>query len=171
MASATREKAAPPAATDDARLSSSLEDYLEAVLDLVTDQKVARVRDIARRLKVGMPSVTVALRALAARGLVNYDPYQFVTLTERGRRMGLAIGNRHRVLGEFFTDVLGLPADRAGANACRIEHAIDEDVLARLGELSDFLRQCPRVGAQWSKARGTARLAPKCRKCPDRPSN
>ncbi len=45
-------------------LSSSQEDYLEAVLGIVSRDKVARVRDIARRLKVGMPSVSVALRTL-----------------------------------------------------------------------------------------------------------
>ena len=87
------------------RLSPSLEDYLEAVLELVRSGKVARVRDIARRLKVGMPSVSIALRALAERGLVNYDPYELVTLTEHGQRLGREIDRRHHVLGKFFFGV------------------------------------------------------------------
>ena len=82
-----------------------------------------------------MPSVSVALRGLADRGLVNYDPYQVVTLTEQGQRLGRAIDHRHQVLGEFFTRVLGLDDAVAQANACRIEHAIDPAVLDRLQRL------------------------------------
>ncbi|MCL2701763.1 MAG: metal-dependent transcriptional regulator [Phycisphaerae bacterium] len=114
------------------KLSPSQEDYLEAVLDLVRAGQVARVRDIARRLGVGMPSVTVALRQLSSRGLVNYDPYQVVTLTAAGRQAGEEIERRHRVLESFLTDVLGLDEAVARANACRMEHAVDATVLERL---------------------------------------
>ncbi|MCK4379164.1 MAG: metal-dependent transcriptional regulator, partial [Deltaproteobacteria bacterium] len=62
-------------------LTSNMEDYLEAILTLQEEQKVARVRDIARQLKVKMPSVTGAVRNLAEKGLVNYERYSFVTLT------------------------------------------------------------------------------------------
>ena len=69
------------------RLTASLEDYLEAVLMLVRQKRVARVRDIAKRVGVGMPSVTTALKGLARRELVNHDPYEAVTLTDRGREV------------------------------------------------------------------------------------
>lgn len=157
------------------KLSPSLEDYLEAVLELVRLGKVARVRDIAKRLGVGMPSVSVALRALAGRGLVNYDPYQVVTLTEQGQRLGNAIDHRHRVLGEFFARVLGLDDATAQANACRIEHAIDPAVLDRLERLSAFMQVCPGIGRQWLnivKTRGSDAILPKgdCRTCAQRNS-
>ena len=61
-------------------LSASLEDYLEAILHLVTEKQVARSRDIAKRLRVNRSSVTGALQALAKKGLVNYEPYEAVTL-------------------------------------------------------------------------------------------
>jgi DtxR family Mn-dependent transcriptional regulator len=152
------------------RLSPSLEDYLEAVLELVRSGKVARVRDIAKRLHVGMPSVSVAMRGLAGRGLVNYDPYQVVTLTEQGQRLGRAIDHRHQVLGEFFGRVLGLEDAVAQANACRIEHAIDPSVLDRLQRLSEFIQACPKVGRQWLnvvQTRGAAAILPQgdCAKC------
>jgi DtxR family transcriptional regulator, Mn-dependent transcriptional regulator len=131
-------------------LSSSLEDYLEAVLELVQTGRVARVRDIARRLNVGMPSVSVALKTLSARGLVNYDPYQVITLTERGEQLGRDITHRHEVLQGFLTDVLGIAPEVAQSNACRMEHAIDNEVLEKLKEFAGLLRRCPRVVRDWA---------------------
>jgi DtxR family Mn-dependent transcriptional regulator len=124
-----------------AKLSPSMEDYLEAVLALIRTGQVARVRDIAGRLGVGMSSVSRALRALGAKGLVNYDPYQVVTLTDEGRRLGESVDRRHAVLGEFLTDVLGVAPAVAQANACRIEHAIDDEVLERLRKFMDCVKR------------------------------
>ena len=137
--------------TECKKLSPSLEDYLEAVLDLVREGQVARVRDIARRLGVGMPSETVALRQLSARGLVNYDPYQFITLTESGRSAGEDIDRRHHVLQGFLVDVLGMDQETARANACRMEHSVDSVVLDRVEALVGFLRDCPSLGQEFAK--------------------
>ena len=123
------------------KLTPSLEDYLEAVLALVRRGRVARVRDIARRLGVGSPSVTAALKSLSKRGLVNYDPYQVVTLTDRGQEAAEEIQKRHDVIRGFLTDVLGVEADAAEDYACRMEHAVDETLLARLGRLVEFVRR------------------------------
>jgi DtxR family Mn-dependent transcriptional regulator len=158
-----------------APLSSSQEDYLEAVLDLVRTGRVARVRDIARRLNVGMPSVSVALRALRARGLVNYDPYQVITLTDRGQQLGEGVDRRHAALEDFLIRVLGVAPEAARSNACRMEHAIDDEVLKRLTHLGRFVRKCPRIGRAWSdprKRRAAGRSLPlACRRCfPARPA-
>ncbi|HEV58563.1 MAG TPA: MarR family transcriptional regulator, partial [Phycisphaerales bacterium] len=55
-------------------LTASLEDYLEAIFHLENKDKVARSKDIAGALGVARPSVTGALRTLAGKGLVNYEP-------------------------------------------------------------------------------------------------
>lgn len=122
------------------RLTSSQEDYLEAILALIRRQKVARVRDIAERLDVGKSAVTAALKALAKRKLVNYDPYQYITLTERGLLAAERIDDRHVALKRFFAEVLGLDGDDAESNACRVEHSVDDEVLRRLGALEAFLQ-------------------------------
>ena len=99
-------------------LSASLQDYLEAVFHLVRQQKVARVKEIADRLKVSMPSVVKALRVLAARGMVNYEPYKFVTLTTEGENIGAEVARRHELLCEFMEKVLAVDHERAERNAC-----------------------------------------------------
>lgn len=131
------------------KLSASKEDYLEAILMLIRRDRVARVRDIAGHLGVGMPAVTAALKALSERDLVNYDPYQVITLTDRGRDLAEAIRHRHTILHSFLTDVLGLDADFAESSACRMEHAVSDEVLERLGDFASFVRMCPRAGEQW----------------------
>ena len=61
-------------------LSSTLEDYLEAICRLEQEKGFARVRDIARALGVANSTATAALQALSKKGLINYEPYEPVTL-------------------------------------------------------------------------------------------
>lgn len=105
-------------------LSASQEDYLEAIFEILLDRPAVRARDIARRLRVSGASVTTALRLLAKRHLIEYAPYEYVTLTEVGRDVGRRIARRHSVLREFFIEELGADRDEAEQCACRVEHAV-----------------------------------------------
>lgn len=122
-------------------LSASQEDYLEAILGLIGRTGNARVRDIAEHLNVAKSSVTFALRELAKRNLVNYEPYQLVSLTEQGQSLAERIQRRHKALSGFLTDVLDVDAEIADANACRIEHAIGDGVMRRLSCFVEFISQ------------------------------
>ena len=120
------------------KLTRSQEDYLEAIYALTLESGAARVRDIAKRLDVGSSAVTAALKALAKRDLVNYDPYELVTLTGPGRAAASRVDSRHRTLRRFLIEVLGIQDERAEANACRIEHAVDDVVLDRLRQMTEL---------------------------------
>lgn len=122
-----------------AGLSASQEDYLETILGLIHKTGAARVRDIAERLRVAKSSVTFALRSLAKHRLVNYEPYQLVSLTDEGRAMAERILRRHETISHFFTDTLGVDARVADADACRIEHAIGDGVMQRLTCFMEFM--------------------------------
>lgn len=122
-------------------LSASQEDYLEAILGLIRQTGSARVRDIAKRMKVAMPSVTVALRALSKRELVRYEPYELVALNDRGQLVAEKIRRRHKALSEFLTGVLDVDGSTAEANACRIEHAVGDGVMRRLNCFLGFMSQ------------------------------
>jgi len=114
-----------------ATLSASLEDYLEAILQLERASRVARVSEIAEHLKVSRPSVTGALRNLSARGLVSHAPYSHATLTEEGTRIALEVERRHLAMRDFLTQVLGVEEHQADITACRLEHVLDAEVLER----------------------------------------
>ena len=114
------------------RLTESQEDYIEAILLLEENGRVARVSDIATTLGVRKSSVTVALKNLAGRQLAVYSPYAHVVLTPEGKRLAGVLSRTHGRLKRFFTEQLGLPAAVANRNACRMEHALDNNVMDKL---------------------------------------
>ena len=147
-------------------LTSNLEDYLEAIFLLQREQKAARAKDIADRLRVQRASVTGALQSLSQKGLVNYHPYSSVTLTDLGFQLAEQIDHRHQVLTDFLGRFLQLPPDIAEANACRMEHHIDDQALERLIAFVRFVQQCPRTGEDWMQAfTRLCRESGKCTNC------
>jgi len=134
---------------EQAELSATLEDYLEAISRLTVEKGAARVRDIARALSVHKSTVTSALRSLAEKALVNYTPYEMTTLTDKGRRVADEIVRRHEVIRRFLSEVLLVENETAAANACRMEHVMDTDVLRRLSLFAEFVKECPRTGEDW----------------------
>ena len=78
-------------------MSQSLEDYLEAIYKQISEGKNAQVVDIARMLSVKMPSVVRALRELKRLGLVVQEPYAYIELTEKGRRVAHEVHSRHKL--------------------------------------------------------------------------
>ncbi len=131
------------------KLSASQEDYLEAIYRIIETKKAARAKDIGSRLKVGRSSVTGALRALASRDLINYAPYDIVTLTEKGQTVAEGVVRRHEVLRDFFTRVLKVEAVDAETAACKMEHAVPESILQRFLDFVEFVDRCPRGGGGW----------------------
>lgn len=115
----------------DAMLSATLEDYLGVIFRLQKEKKYARVRDIAQRSQVAKSAVTFALRTLSEKGLVNYEPYEPVTLSPEGSEQAERILLRRRILEDFLANVLGLTPERAEAAACGMEHAIDPESMER----------------------------------------
>lgn len=135
-------------------LSASLEDYLEAIFWIIKEKQAARAKDIADRLNVARSSVTGALRALAERELVNYTPYDLITLTDRGRAAAEDVARRHEVLRDFLIKVLSVDAKEADETACKMEHTIPEKIIERFVEFAEFVERCPRAGANWLKGFG-----------------
>lgn len=135
--------------TDSTPLSQSLEDYLEAVYHIEQQKGAARPKDLADRLGVTAPSVTGALRALHEKGLVNYVPYDVVTLTARGRRRAKGVVRRHDALRDFFHRILSIEEKEADEAACRMEHAVPPVILDRIIHLVTFLEKCPLGGQRW----------------------
>lgn len=133
-------------------LSSAMEDYLEAIYHLEQERRIARVRDIANRLKVKMSSVSSALKILGSRGLISYDPHQFITLTDRGMIMAKEIVRKHEVLKRFLSRILILDDATAEDNACRIEHHLDPEVIERLTRFVEFMEMCPVDQRRWHES-------------------
>jgi DtxR family Mn-dependent transcriptional regulator len=130
-------------------LSASLEDYLEAIFFTVAEKGAARAKDIADRLHVRAASVTGALKLLAEKKLINYAPYDLITLTATGKRIAARVAKKHNALLAFFSDVLDIPREEAEEFACKMEHAIPDHVLERFVGFAEFVSRCPNSGTVW----------------------
>ncbi len=132
-------------------LSTTLEDYLEAIYHIELQQRVVRPRDICRVQNVVPSTVTAALQSLAEKGFINYEPHELITLTDKGWERGKELDLRHNIIRNFLENILGLPAESADANACRIEHVIDEETRDRFICFLAFLQSNPLSGKKWVK--------------------
>ena len=130
-------------------LSSNMEDYLEAIFHISQEKQAARAKDIADRLTVNKSSVTGALRSLSEKGLVNYAPYDIITLTAKGKRLAEEIVRRHAALKDFFIRVLLIDQGEAEEAACKVEHAVSKNIIDRLINFVEFMEICPRGGKEW----------------------
>lgn len=113
-----------------AELHESGEDYLEAILRLQKENGVARAVDVARKLNVSKPSVSRAMSLLMESGYVELTSIGCLDFTEKGRAKAEEIYSRHVLLTKFLMKIAGIPEEQAEANACKIEHDIDDDVKA-----------------------------------------
>lgn len=135
--------------TQPATLTASLEDYLEAIFHIIAEKQAVRPKDIAKRLKVSNSSVTGALRSLAEKNLINYAPYDVITLTPGGKAAAKDVIRRHEVLRDFFVNVLAVKESDADQAACQMEHSIPRVILERFIQFAEFVEVCPRAGAKW----------------------
>ncbi len=110
-------------------LTPSLEDYLEAILDLGSP---ARVTAIAARLGVAKASVTEAVRKLSSLGLVDYVRYGRVSFKAPGDARARDIRGRHDALTSFLVNVLSVPRAVAERDACVLEHGLSPETATRL---------------------------------------
>ncbi|MDA0322036.1 MAG: metal-dependent transcriptional regulator [Verrucomicrobia bacterium] len=124
------------------KLTEHQEMYIKAIYVLGEKHKVARVKDIAKYLGVTKSSVSSALKHLAEKALILYDPYSYATLTKKGKSLAEELVNKYGVLSDFMTDILAVPEDLADENACRMEHVVDDFVMERLIQFLKFFKSC-----------------------------
>ena len=114
-----------------ATMTQSLEDYLEAIYMLISEDRPAQVRDVARMLSVKMPSVVKAIHELKKLGLVTQEPYSAIELTAKGRRVARMVLGRHTLIRDFLMK-LGVSRRIADKDACLMEHILSAETIDRI---------------------------------------
>lgn len=118
-------------------LTDTQERYLETIFRLETELRVARVKDIASTLDVKAPTVTNIVKGLAEKGMVDYEPYGIISLTEEGSKAGRDLVLRHQATLDFLHNILGVPKSTAESVAAQIEHTLPAAVLCRLVQFNE----------------------------------
>ena len=115
--------------------SLTVENYLKAIYQLCShSQQPATTGQLAQALEVSPGSVTAMLKSLHQQGLVHYQPYEGVRLTEQGQREALRVLRRHRLLELFLVQTLGMSWDEVHAEAEHLEHAASDKLIDRIDE-------------------------------------
>jgi len=124
-------------------LSKETEEYLEAICRLEERSGLARTNDLAHQLRVVPGSITNTVESLEKRGLIVHTPYRGVKLTEKGRKLALEVLRKHRLAERLLTDILQMDWSKAHETACRLEHAISEDMVKPLEKALKHPQTCP----------------------------
>ncbi len=88
--------------TEDVELTEALEMYIKTIFELEEEFGSAAPSDIAMKLEVKAPSVTSALQKLDSIGMVEYQRYQHVNLTSKGKKIAKMLDHRHQTLLDFL---------------------------------------------------------------------
>ncbi|MEM5948162.1 metal-dependent transcriptional regulator [Spirochaetia bacterium 38H-sp] len=135
-------------------ITSRMEDYLEAIYLLTDKKKTARVRDIAKHLNVSRSTVSNSLHTLSDKGYIEYSPYDTIELTGQGLSIAKDVYRKHSILKRFFLKILGADERMAEENACKIEHAITEELLDRFVSYIEFAEECMPVKFKYNPDKG-----------------
>ncbi|PIR24681.1 MAG: hypothetical protein COX62_03080 [Deltaproteobacteria bacterium CG_4_10_14_0_2_um_filter_43_8] len=136
---------------DDNVLTHSAAHYLMTISELIDDQGYARVTDIARLLGITRGSCSISLKPLKKRGLVLEDHNKFLLLSDEGKRMAKLIEKNDQLLQILFRDVLGVSADQAEIDACKLEHLISFETSVQLERLVNFINSKDKVVSEFLK--------------------
>jgi DtxR family Mn-dependent transcriptional regulator len=120
--------------------TSTVEDYLKCILlaQLEEQGTLVTMGQIAVALGVAPGTVTAMVKTLADGGLVVYEPYSGVRLTEAGNRLAAARARRHRLIELFLVQIMGMDWTEVHPEAELLEHAVSDRLIERMDEMLGF---------------------------------
>ncbi|MGK2879919.1 MAG: metal-dependent transcriptional regulator, partial [Mycobacterium sp.] len=125
-------------------LTAVAQDYLKVIW---TAQEWSRekvsTKMLAERIGVSASTASESIRKLAEQGLVDHEKYGAVTLTNSGRRAALAMVRKHRLLETFLVNELGYSWDEVHDEAEILEHAVSDELVARIDAKLGYPRRDP----------------------------
>lgn len=119
--------------------SSTVENYLKAIYlgsnTLTQPNRLLPMGQLASALGVAPGTATTMVKTLAESGLVQYEPYAGVALTEAGQRLAALVVRRHRVIELFLVRVMGYGWDEVHDEAEQLEHVVSDRLIDRMDEM------------------------------------
>jgi len=119
-----------------------VEDYVEVIYELILEKGYARIVDIGAHLHVSSPTATKMIQKLGEEGLVVYERYRGIALTEAGTELAKQVRHRHGIVMDFLK-LLGLDDAAAHRATEGVEHHIEAATLDKLADLVSYARAHP----------------------------
>ncbi len=120
--------------------TSTVEDYLKCILleQQRDPQALVSMRRISAALSVAPGTVTAMMKTLSDSGLLAYEPYSGVRLTDSGRQLALHVLRRHRLIELFLVSVMGMDWSEVHSEAEKLEHAVSDRLIERMDEMLGY---------------------------------
>ena len=128
--------------------TTSEEDYLEVIAELVELKGYATTLDISRFMNVSPPSVTKMLQKLDEKKYLEYEKYHGINLTDIGKQVADAIRRKHSILLEFF-EILNVGKGIANQDTEGLEHHLNDKTIRQLRKFITFLKSNPKIIKQF----------------------
>jgi len=125
------------------QLSSAMEDYLEMICRNSEQEGFMRMNKLADLLNVKASSASKMVQKLGELGLIKYEKYGIIILTEYGKEVGRYLLNRHKIIEEFLKTI-GIN-DNLLVETELIEHNISSNTLENIKMLMEFLVSSPEI--------------------------
>ncbi|MDC0371814.1 metal-dependent transcriptional regulator [Flavobacteriaceae bacterium] len=125
-------------------MTLSEENYLKAIYHLAKQDKVSvSTNAIATKMLTKASSATDMIKKLAEKGLVDYQKYQGVHLTEKGRFAAVSVIRKHRLWEVFLVKKLNFSWDEVHEVAEQLEHIKSEKLTQQLDAFLDHPKEDP----------------------------
>lgn len=124
-------------------VTSITEEYLEAIYRLQERNGSAKTNEIVRVMHVAPGTVTNTIERLERESLLVHEPYRGVRLTEKGRSIALQVLKKHRLCERLLTDLLGVEWDKSHDAACKLEHAVSDELVKKIEKALRYPETCP----------------------------
>jgi len=118
------------------QLTPAMEDYLEMIYRNSLLEGYLRINKLAELLNVKASSASKMVQKLGELGLLNYEKYGIIVLSDSGREIGDFLLERHQII-EDFLKLLGCGEDVLVQTEL-IEHNINSSTVRNLKILNDF---------------------------------
>ena len=128
--------------------TTSEEDYLEVIAELVELKGYATTLDVSRFMDVSPPSVTKMLQKLDEKKYLEYEKYHGINLTDIGKQVADAIRRKHSTLLEFF-EILNVGKGIANQDTEGLQHHLNDKTIRQLRKFITFLKSNPKIIKQF----------------------
>lgn len=113
-------------------LTNIQEEYLKTIYTLQKTENQVRVTDIANKLHKTKPTVNYAINNLKSEGLVNYEAYKNISLTNKGKQEAKKILEAYDIMYIFFNEILGLDEKKSEQEATKVKATLEDETLNKI---------------------------------------
>jgi DtxR family transcriptional regulator, Mn-dependent transcriptional regulator len=121
-------------------ISYAEENYLKALFNLTFEKGSDQVgtNELAANLMVKPATVSEMLKKLKDKSLIDYEKYGKITLTKKGKKIGIDVLRRNRLWETFLYEKLDFTWDEVQEVAEHLEHIPSAKLVEKLDKFLDF---------------------------------